>query len=260
MFDKKNHENFLRPSKTNMKESSVYDILLDMPQMYKDGVFNAEEQKWIESKNLFHTYAFSYWKKYYLLLHYGNLISSLEKILQERTEPVHFLEVGCGTASTSVYLSKNICVKSATGLDLNEGRIRIAKKRIQWHEAKKCDVFVKDIFDFIPKKKFDVIYSLAAFELMKPYSDVLAKLHSFLVPEGEIILDMANPFYVKNTGKYLSKEDVRFINEFFRKHGFAVKKEYHSFLTGLDKTGNIKKLKEINNCIRIHASKRNVTQ
>jgi len=235
-----------------MPQNKLTEILFDAPVMVKEGVFNDEELNTITSKHLFHQYAFSVWKKYYLLFHYGNLIRSVENIAKENNLK-RSLEIGCGTASTSIYLAKRQFIAYSLGLDINSERIRLAEKRIKWHRADRCEVKKASALDMQNESTFDLIYSMFAFELIKPLEAVLKQTLKNLSKRGHIVLDLANPSYIRNSRKHFSKSDFDFMVQFFLNHGLTVKTEYHSLLTGIDPTGLLKKSAAYNKAVRVHA-------
>jgi len=64
---------------------------------------------------------------------------------------------------------------------------------------------------------------MAAFELIKPLEKSLKKIASFTDINGQIVLDMANPYNIKSKSKHLTKDDVKFIKTFFKNNGFRLK-------------------------------------
>jgi ubiquinone/menaquinone biosynthesis C-methylase UbiE len=235
-----------------MPQKELTEILLDVPVMLKEGVFTDDEKEILLSKNLFHQYAFSEWKKYYLLHYYGNLIRSVEKIAIDK-KMKNFLEIGCGTASTTIYLSKNKCVNYSLGLDINSARIQVAKKRIKWHNVNMCEVKTASALDLQIEDKFDLIYSMFAYELIKPLDTVLEQTIKVLTHNGHVVLDMANPGYSGYSRDHFSKRDFDYIVNFFTNKGFTVDIEYQSFLAGIDPTGLFKKNISLNKAVRVHA-------
>lgn len=237
-----------------MKNKSINEILLDIPKMMEQGMFNKAEEELLMYPNLYHYQAFSPWMKYYLLLRYGNLIESLGDTVRNKNV-TSFLEIGSGTGGTCIYIALNNQVDECLGVDLNEISVGIAKKRVKWHKAKKCKLVNKNFLEFNSSKKFNLIYSMAAFELIKPIDEALKKLVSMVSENGTIVLDMANPYHFKYKRKYLTTDDLQFMLNFFKENGFKVTKEYHSLLTGVDFTGLLKKNSKINKTIRIQATK-----
>ena len=160
-------------------------ILTDAPTLFKEGLFNEEERNEILKKYLFHKYAFSQWKKYYLTRHYGSLIKDLEK-LSEINRSKTFLEVGCGTGSTTIYLAKKDSISHSVGIDIDSLRLKIAKKRADWYKAERCELIEKNFLHIKLSQTFDTIYSMAAFELIQPRKEALNIIASLTAKNGQI--------------------------------------------------------------------------
>jgi len=237
-----------------MKSLTIEEILSDAPGMFNEGLFNEEEKNEILKKYLFHKYAFSKLRKYYLFWHYGNLIKELET-LSLKNHSKTFLEVGCGTGSTTIYFAKKESISKSVGVDIDTLRLQIAKKRAAWYKADQCEFFEKDFLDIELSRTFDTIYSMAAFELIQPREDALKKLISFTGNNGQIILDMANPYNRKSRTKHVTKDDLKYISSFLKDNGFNIHVNFQSVLTGIDPTKISTKVPYLNTFIRIHAFK-----
>ena len=238
-----------------MSKKCINDILLDVREMSDKKLFNQKEIDALMSPYLFHRLAFNPLKKFYLLNHYGSLIDSLMTYLNMNNQS-SFLEIGCGTGSASLYLASKNDRLHSTGIDLNSTRIDIANKRKNWHDIKNCSFIIENLLDFKTENKFDLIYSLAAFELIKPQEAALEKLNSLAGVEGTVILDMANPYYLNNSRNQLKQDDVQKIEGFFQSNGYDIFKEFHSITTGLIPLKYLKQNPSINTTIRIVAKKK----
>ncbi|MCC5931465.1 MAG: class I SAM-dependent methyltransferase [Cyclobacteriaceae bacterium] len=234
-----------------MSKIELYNVLLDMPDMFKKDIFSETEKKEILKKYLFHRHAFSSWKKYYVKKYYGNLIISLEKIAHKK-KASSFLEIGCGTASTSLYLAGKNYMSYCRGIDLEKIRINIAKKRAVWHGVDNCDMINCSALEMPEDQKFDLVYSMFAFELIKPLEPLLRKTEKVLSERGDVVLDMDNPMLYNGQKRQEKEQSISRMIDFFKSKDFEVSIEYHSILTGLDITGLLKKGKQINKCIRLH--------
>lgn len=237
-----------------MKLLTIEEILSDAPDLFKEALFNEEEKNEILKKYLFHKYAFSKWKKYYLFWHYGNLIKELEKLTVKKQSKT-FLEVGCGTGSTTIYFAKKESISLSVGIDLDPLRLQIAKKRAGWYHSDRCEFIEKNFLDIELNQTFDTIYSMAAFELIQPREDALKIIVSLTGKNGQIILDMANPYNRMSKTKHVTKDDLKYISSFFKDNGFNIHINSHSVLTGIDPTGMLKKNPYLNTFIRLHAYK-----
>jgi len=238
-----------------MPKKCINDILLDVREMIDKNLFNQREIDALMSPFLFHRLAFEPLKKHYLLNHYGSLIDSLHTY-SNNEEKSSFLEIGCGTGSASLFLASKNDRLYSTGIDLNSTRIDIAKKRKKWHNIKNCMFLNENFLEFKADEKFDLVYSLAAFELIKPQEAALEKLNNLLGVDGIVILDMANPYFFNNSRNQLKHHDVQKIENFFHSNGYDVSKEYQSIVTGLIPLRLLKHNSSINTTIRIIAKKR----
>jgi ubiquinone/menaquinone biosynthesis C-methylase UbiE len=236
----------------------IEEILSDAPGLFKEGLFNEEEKNEILKKYLFHKYAFSKWKRYYLFWHYGSLIKELEK-LSEKNRSKTFLEVGCGTGSTTIYYAKKASISLSVGIDIDALRLQIAKKRASWYNADCCEFIENNFLHIELSQSFDTIYSMAAFELIQPREDALKKMVSLTGKNGQIILDMANPYNRKSKSKYATKDDLKYISSFFKDNGFNININFQSVLTGIDPTNITTKVPYVNTFVRLHAFKKNFT-
>jgi len=233
-----------------MIDKAVREVLLDAPKIIKNSNFNQQEKKELMSKGLNHHQAFSTIHKQHLLFRYGKLLSSLKNRINA-FDCERYLEIGCGTGNTILFLRKKDLVKHITGVDINPVRIKIAKMRLEIHELNQCEFIINDFFEFEPKNTFDFIYSLAAFEAFQPKSKSMQKLIDVASPRCQIVLDMANPWFFKHKAKYIKREDITFMEQFLRKNNFEVKSEFYSFFSVFDVLNFTKKAKKLHNTIRL---------
>jgi ubiquinone/menaquinone biosynthesis C-methylase UbiE len=237
-----------------MSRKELYDILLDMPDLFEEDIFSEEEKKEALSKYLFHRHTFSFWKKYYVTRFYGNLILLLEKIARKKKVST-FLEIGCGTASTSIYLANRKYIYLSRGVDIDPIRAKIAKKRIRWHKVDSCEIVAGSVLEMQEDQKFDLVYSMFAYEIIKPQRPLLEKTLSLLSNRGMLVLDMINPHYLTGKQRKEKRKEIQLIDNYFRGKGLKSNREYHSVFTGMDPTGLLKRSSKINNCIRFQYSK-----
>jgi len=83
--------------------------------------------------------------------------------LNDNAKEYKVLEVGVGSGIISIVLAKNIKnIKNIKidGIDISKKALYIAKKNVFLHKLEnKIDLINIDIFDFIPKKRYDLIIS-----------------------------------------------------------------------------------------------------
>jgi|TARA_B100001971_G_C18183140_1_gene534015 hypothetical protein len=107
----------------------------------------------------------------------------------------HLLDLGAGVGTQSLFFA--MCGASVTAIDMDQRALEILEKRRQHYEAETekplnitCICANTVEFDYAPLPEFDGIYSLFAFNLMKPVEHLLRKLTQHLAPSGKIaILD-----------------------------------------------------------------------
>lgn len=230
--------------------SNITTVLFDTPKQVQKGLFSDEEKNELMNTGLYHYQAFSWWKRLYMLARYGYLMKELCKIARQ-VKPAVFLEIGCGTAGTSILIQKENLAEKSVGIDLNETRVDIANKRATWHNIKDYSFLKGDFLEFSSVNKAELIYSLAAFELIQPKQGALKKLLSLCNEKSVIVLDMANPYMKKYRGNYLRKADISELEKFFRVNGFRVDKEFYSFFSAFGITKFLKRNPSIHKTLRL---------
>ena len=83
----------------------------------------------------------------------------LKKYINQQTD---FLELGCGSASLSLMITKNI--NSYTGFDFAESVLSEAQKKIKKVGYRNCRFELKDVTNLECEKKFDVVWSQGLIE------------------------------------------------------------------------------------------------
>lgn len=232
-------------------DSKISEVLLDAPRLFNESVFSEEEKKTVLSKGLNHYQAFSPVYKYYLLLRYGLLLKTLERMVYE-TNASNYLEIGCGTGNTCIYLAKNTSL-SITGIDLNEDRLLVAKKRMTYYGICNFKFYHQNFLEFTAKSHFDFIYSLAAFEAINPKIISVRKLLDICASRSTVVLDMINPSYMRYNRRYFTEDQLSYMTKLFQNEGFKTKIEYLSVITPLDMTGISKRMKYLQNSVRFNA-------
>ncbi len=230
----------------------IREVLLDAPEFIENSNLNQQEMEELMAKGLNHFQAFSPIYKYHLLLRYGVLLTKLDERIG-KFGCNSYLEIGCGTGNTIIYLRKKGLVDRITGLDINPIRVEITKKRLRWHKVKYCELLIEDFNHFLPSNQFDFIYSLAAFEAINPKKQSMKKLLEIASPRCQIILDMANPGFIRHKAKYISKDNILMMENVFRDNDFIVSKEYYSFFSPIDIFGITKNIKQLHKTIRLIA-------
>jgi SAM-dependent methyltransferase len=113
------------------------------------------------------------------------LISSVvEQLVNSLPSPSGYrvLEVGCGTGNVLRYLEQ-VCKKGQVfGLDLFYEGLRFAKQRVT------CPLIQADLHHPPFSTRFDIVAMFDVLEHIPDDLDILSSLHTFLAPEGMLIL------------------------------------------------------------------------
>jgi ubiquinone/menaquinone biosynthesis C-methylase UbiE len=124
------------------------------------------------------------------------------KILDERTiendnrnllgllkKGIRVLDVGCGSGAITNDIARRIAPGGhATGIDISEDLIAVAKKR--YMEIKNISFHVGDIYHYPPTEKFDLITSARVLQWLDHPKEALMKMKTLLSNSGGIsILD-----------------------------------------------------------------------
>lgn len=118
------------------------------------------------------------------------LLNAAQKYLNKNSD---VLELGCGTAENLLPFSKNYNI---AGIDISEGMLKIAKKKIPAGKF-----YRGDISGFNLDKKFDFIFcmydTINHLENFKKWSSLFKSVKKHLKPEGIFIFDF-NTLYKLN--------------------------------------------------------------
>lgn len=235
-----------------MYNQTLRKVLTDAPELIRKSVLNEEDRETIMDKSLSHYQAFSPILKYHLILRYGVLLKSLEKKVK-KFGAKNFLEIGSGTGSTCIYLSKKQAADQFFGIDLNIKRVEVSKKRLDWYDVNNCTFMHNNFLKYNPDQSFDFIYTLAAFEAINPKNESVNKLIDLCSERCKIILDMLNPHYFGHKRSYFTKDHFKEMNAILKRNGFNVKIEYYGLISALDPTGIAKNLKTLQKTVRLIA-------
>ncbi|MCG2590831.1 class I SAM-dependent methyltransferase [Rhodohalobacter sulfatireducens] len=235
-----------------MYNQTLRKVLTDAPELIRESILSEEERKTVMAKSLSHYQAFSPIFKYHLILRYGVLLNSLEKMVQNFGTR-SFLEIGSGTGSTCIYLAKKQASDQVFGIDLSIKRVKVSNKRIDWYGVDNCTLLHKNFLEYNPGRSFDFIYTLAAFEAINPKNKSVNRLVELCNDRCKIVLDMLNPYYFGHKRSYFTKDHFKEMITILKRNGFSVKAEYYGFINALDPTGITKKLKPLQKTVRLIA-------
>jgi SAM-dependent methyltransferase len=108
----------------------------------------------------------------------------------------YIIELGCGSGTGSLLLAS--LGARVLGLDLDETLISACRKRQQFYEPSKGPLDLRfEIadsinFDYRAQAPIDGVFSLFAFNLMQPWTDLLRRLMPALANDGRIVIADGN--------------------------------------------------------------------
>ncbi|GLB59447.1 class I SAM-dependent methyltransferase [Cytobacillus sp. NCCP-133] len=123
------------------------------------------------------------------------------------------LEVGFGPGYSIRYIMDNYRQVEADGVDVSEDmRTAAAKLNGDCIQQGKVRLFVKDIFDFFPEKKYNKIFSVNNYPLWTKPRESLQYLYGMLDNNGRIVITVqprekgANDTISKNLGQVIKAD------------------------------------------------------
>lgn len=136
--------------------------------------------------------------------HFCPPFGEIYNFLSEVNSGPAILDLGCGTGTQSIFFALHGA--KVIAVDMDPVALSILEKRKRYYEtvfSRKLDISVinKNTFelgpDDFPKGGVDGIFSIFAFNMMKPANQLLAKLCPLLNPSGKIaILDGNNSCWI----------------------------------------------------------------
>lgn len=103
------------------------------------------------------------------------------------------LDAGCGLGSESLLFSS--LGANVLGVDLNEVRLKVAKKRKLFYRdlmKGKLEFVLGNVFEVIKKQKFDIVWMNESISHIHPAEDFLRLAHEQLNPGGRVIISEGN--------------------------------------------------------------------
>jgi SAM-dependent methyltransferase len=122
------------------------------------------------------------------------LMSRLENNLPI-SESLHYLDIGCGTGDMAIALAKLGC-KKVTGIDLVPRRVSQARLNARRSGVDRYVDFVcKDIYDWTPAERYDVVLSHEALEHIHSPQTLFEMIAKLVTPTGIVILAFGPLFH-----------------------------------------------------------------
>ena len=146
--------------------------------------------------------------------HYGPLIPGdiALKLLPENLKDLNCLEVACGGAQNSIYLTKNGA--KCTVFDASEAQIAYAEK-LSHENAVKLDLKVLSMEEMDSVNgTFDLIHSSYGLNFVSDFSAVIASCSKLLNQNGVLLFSIPHPLF---SGEFLELDDEAglFISKYF---------------------------------------------
>lgn len=124
----------------------------------------------------------------------------LVKRISVSGEPADVLDIGCGPGNSSSFLLERWPACRLTGIDNSPGMIERAKKDYPGQEW-----VVSGAHEYGPRKKFDLVFSNAAFQWIPDHPSLIKKYNDLLNENGVIAVQLPQ-FYNMPVG--VSLEDL----------------------------------------------------
>jgi cyclopropane-fatty-acyl-phospholipid synthase len=109
------------------------------------------------------------------------------------------LELGCGWGSLSLWLARQFPNSEVTAVSNSPGQRQYIEAEAASRGLKNLSVVTADLSAFGPERRFDRIVSIETFEHMMNWRDTMARVRSWLAPEGRFFMHI----FTHRSGAYL---------------------------------------------------------
>jgi len=189
-----------------------YDISI----LLKEICFHRSSSEFLskpEALRLCHYYRNYSTSDYLSYLYVQNLIDVITRL----TPTTVLLDAACGYGTEAIIFS--LLGASVVGIDLNEVRLKIAKRRVAYYQSKlnknlSIKFLPRDAIKFLKKGVFDIIWTTNAISHIYPVEKFLTTAWHNLKPHGNLIIRDANKHnpYVFHTASQAQKRRGRVIH------------------------------------------------
>lgn len=119
------------------------------------------------------------------------------------SDKLHYLDIGCGDGGICIALAKSGC-EGLTGVDIIPRAIERAKlNAVRMGVESKINFICKDINEWEPDRKYDIVLSYAALEHISRPKMFLQRLSRLVTKDGTVFLAFG-PLFHAITGDHLS--------------------------------------------------------
>ena len=109
------------------------------------------------------------------------------------------LELGCGWGSLSLWLARQFPNSQITAVSNSHGQREYIEATAIARGLKNLSVITADMNGFDPERQFDRIVSVEMFEYMMNWRDLMARVRSWLAPDGRFFMHI----FTHRSGAYL---------------------------------------------------------
>ncbi len=121
------------------------------------------------------------------------------------------LELGCGWGSLSLWLAQHYPRAHVTAVSNSASQREFVKARAAARGLANLEVLTADMNGFAPEGRFDRVVSVEMFEHMRNWSELLRRIHLWLVPDGRLFVHVfthrlyAYPFEEDGDGDWMAR-------------------------------------------------------
>lgn len=126
---------------------------------------------------------------------YGSYVSEDKLHLMGNLCGKNVLEIGCGSGSSLVYLSKKKPA-SLWGIDISPEQIKKAKQCLEAHKVKATLICAPmEAESNLPKEQFDLVFSVYGIGWTADLLETFQQIYSYLKPGGSFIFSWSHPIH-----------------------------------------------------------------
>jgi 2-polyprenyl-3-methyl-5-hydroxy-6-metoxy-1,4-benzoquinol methylase len=125
----------------------------------------------------------------------ARLLKEVIGMILKNPQHLHILDAGCGLGSHAIFFS--LLGAIVVGVDVNEERLNIANKRVQFYQDKynrtlNVKFYCKNILNFCENEKFDLVWSYQSISHITPIKDFLEITWKNLKKSGYLMICDSN--------------------------------------------------------------------
>ena len=125
------------------------------------------------------------------------------------------LELGCGWGSLTLYVAQRFPHSQITAVSNSHSQRQFIEARARERGVSNVQVITADMNSFTPSATFDRVVSVEMFEHMRNYEALLARVASWLQPDGKLFV------HIFTHRKYSYPFEIRDASDWMAKHFFT---------------------------------------